>query len=147
MTIVLHSVGKDFPPGAKVKFRNGRKFVDSSHFDKNQLDESVEEKLELKVKFNDSADLIFDFSENKYRQYFNDTVPGSPEGQNFGYWADRSSRGYASGPNSQNLTSSILPALPLLLLCMTSNISNSIRPRCEATLLLGKSSPGFSILE
>ena len=61
MTIVLHSVGKDFPPGAKVKFRNGRKFVDSSHFDKNQLDESVEEKLELKVQFNDSADLILDF--------------------------------------------------------------------------------------
>ena len=49
MTIVLHSVAKDFPPGAKVKFRNGRKYVDSSHFDKGRLDEKVEEKLELKV--------------------------------------------------------------------------------------------------
>ena len=58
MTIVLHSVAKDFPPGAKVKFRNGRKYVDSSHFDKSRLDENVEEKLELKVRYSSIMRLI-----------------------------------------------------------------------------------------
>jgi len=58
VTIVLHSVAKDFPPGAKVKFRNGRKYVDSSHFDKSRLDENVEEKLELKKINIDSTSMI-----------------------------------------------------------------------------------------
>ena len=45
----LISVSKDFPIGAKIKFRNGRKQVDSRHLEKSDFDD-IDEKLELKVR-------------------------------------------------------------------------------------------------
>ena len=47
-TIILHSVSNDFPAGAKIKFRNGRKFIDSAHLEKDRF-KDIEEKLNLKV--------------------------------------------------------------------------------------------------
>ena len=44
----MHNVGKDFPIGAKLKFRNGKKHIDTRHFNKNDF-EDIEDKLELKV--------------------------------------------------------------------------------------------------
>ena len=49
-TIILHSVSNDFPAGAKIKFRNGRKFIDSTHLEKDRF-KDIEEKLNLKVSF------------------------------------------------------------------------------------------------
>jgi hypothetical protein len=46
-TIILHSVSNDFPAGAKIKFRNGRKFIDSAHLEKDRF-KDIEEKLNLK---------------------------------------------------------------------------------------------------
>ena len=48
-TIIVHNVGKDFPPGAKLKFRNGKKHIDTRHFYKNDF-EDIGDKLELKVR-------------------------------------------------------------------------------------------------
>ena len=67
----MHNVGKDFPIGAKLKFRNGKKHIDTRHFNKNDF-EDIEDKLERLTRVTKcltakASRLASDFKNRKFR--------------------------------------------------------------------------------